>query len=189
MAAPHNAATSDTLAPSAAVPVQWERYVGTWYDVASIPQPFTADCVGARAEYVIGPYERTASNGIAPTVLVRNTCYRADASQSTVDGTAQIVGPGRLYVQFPSQPPYGSANGTARTLGNYWVHAVGPEYGWAVVGAPDRSGAYILARGEALAQVQRWLPDALQVLQCLGYPLQALQQRNLAVYACAERYR
>ncbi len=163
------------LSVQCAVAVDWMRYLGTWYELASLPQAFERGCVGARAHYSL-PYSGAA-------IQVRNTCYRSasDSAQTTdIRGEARVVGRGRLYVDFAQT--YGAQHDADRALGNYWVLALGPGYVWAVVGSPDRSAAFVLARREALACTELWLEDALQALRCAHYDTTALQYRDTALY-------
>jgi apolipoprotein D and lipocalin family protein len=117
-----------------------KKYMGKWYQVASIPQPFAINCERQSAEYSIID---------SSTVKVFNTCYQVDSAgkwivESTITGTAVILDPeypASLYVTFPNVPvPPVPGPGIA----NYLVHYT--DYEYAIVGSPDRSNLYFLYR-------------------------------------------
>lgn len=129
-----------------------ERYVGTWYEVARYPVPFEAGCVGVTAEYA-----KLDDGGLS----VKNTCRNPDGSvRSTIEGRADIVGPGRLKVAFP-QIPFGAAD--------YWVLWVDEGYRTAVVGAPNGRSGWILNREPKIPRDR--LKAAREVLDFNGYDL------------------
>lgn len=122
--------TGDTVAR-----VEVARYVGTWYEIATIPQGFQARCAATTATY-----EPVA----ADRVSVWNRCRldTVDGAPIEIRGTARVVEPAsnaRLEVDF----------GFARAP--YWIVDLGAAppgepYPWAVVSNPDRSALWILAR-------------------------------------------
>jgi apolipoprotein D and lipocalin family protein len=122
------------LATAARVDLQ--RYAGTWYEVARLPNFFQKAGEQAIAEYRLEPDGRVA---------VRNTAVRPDGQKRSIEGHATAV-PGsnhaRLMVRF--QGWAGLAPVSNR--GNYWVIAVDPQYRYAMVGTPDRKYLWILAR-------------------------------------------
>jgi len=133
------------------------RYLGTWYEVARFPVPFEAGCVGVTAEYGL------VDDGV---ISVRNTCRNPDGSvKSVIDGTAQIVGPGRLEVSFPSVP-FGASD--------YWVLWTDEGYRTAVVGAPNGRSGWILNR-EAQIPADR-LAAAREILDFNGYDVTRLME-------------
>ncbi len=146
----------DTAAPiSSAALFDPERYVGTWYEIARFPVPFQQGCVGVTAEYQL-----TGSDSLS----VKNTCRDAAGDVvSVIEGTAEIVGPGRLAVSFPSVPSGAS---------DYWVLWVDEGYRTAVVGAPDGRSGWILNRSPVIPADR--LAAAQSVLAFNGYDLSRL---------------
>jgi apolipoprotein D and lipocalin family protein len=133
------------------------RYLGTWYEVARFPVVFEAGCVGVTAEYGLIDDD---------TISVLNTCRNADGSvKSTILGSADIVGPGRLKVQFPSVPFVRS---------DYWVLWVDEGYRTAVVGAPNGRSGWILNRDPQISPDR--LAAAREILSFNGYDLSRLQE-------------
>jgi len=118
--------------PPRTVPsVDIERYLGTWYEVASFPSWFQRDCVATQATY---------SKRDDGRIGVANACREKtlDGEWKRIEGVAWPVVPGdftRLKVQFfwPLR-------------GDYWVLALDPEYRWALVGHPDRNYLWVLSR-------------------------------------------
>jgi len=97
-------------------------------------------------------------------ISVFNTCRNLDGSvRSTISGTAQVVGPGRLAVTFPSVP-FGAAD--------YWVLWTDEGYRTAVVGAPDGRSGWILNRDPNIPDDR--LKAAREVLDFNGYDLSRL---------------
>lgn len=117
--------------------VDLTRYVGNWYELASIPQWFQKECVwSTTAEYT------ARNNG---KIDVVNTCVKKDGTKKVAIGRAKIVDPetnSKLKVTF------------AKILGKYiysfggayWIIDLEPNYQYAVIGSPDRQYGWILAR-------------------------------------------
>lgn len=131
------------------------KYLGLWYEIARFPVPFERGCAGVTAEY------GQAADG---RITVLNTCRDLDGEVSaTIRGFADIVGPGRLKVSFPTLP-FGAAD--------YWVLWTDDGYRTAVVGAPDGRSGWILNR-EPTIPADR-LQAAREVLDFNGYDLMRL---------------
>lgn len=146
----------DTDTPIASKAVfEPERYVGLWYEVARYPVPFEAGCVGVTAEYGL------REDGL---LSVLNICRNPDgAERSRIEGTAEIVGPGRLKVRFPSVP---------FVAADYWVLWTDDTYRTAVVGAPNGRSGWILNRDPQIPPDR--LNAARAILKFNGYDLSRL---------------
>lgn len=134
------------------------RYLGLWHEVARFPVPFQAGCVGATAEYGL------QADGL---LSVLNTCIAADGATSTISGTAQVVGPGRLVVRFGSLP---------FVAADYWVLWVDEDYRTAVVGTPTGRAGWILNRDPTIPADR--LAAAIEVLDFNGYDTSRLVLAN-----------
>lgn len=131
------------------------RFAGRWVEVASYPLPFQSGCAGATAAYTLTE---------AQDITVLNTCLDATgAPLRTIEGRAEISGPGRLSVRLDGVP-------FAAPLWVLWTDA---DYRVAVLGQPDGRGGWILARETPLR------PDLLraarEVLDFNGYDLTQLR--------------
>jgi apolipoprotein D and lipocalin family protein len=107
------------------------RYSGTWYEIASIPQRFQRGCFATQATYT------PKANGV---VEVFNQCRKGalDGKVSRIRGKAwrpDRKEPGKLRVQFFW--PFSA---------KYWVIDLGENYEYAVVGHPNRGYLWILSR-------------------------------------------
>lgn len=111
------------------------RYLGLWYEIASIPMGFQESCFNTTALYdVIDDV----------TVSVHNECNwgKSDAQPLSIDGTATVTDPGtnaKLLVDFGfNQSPY-------------WIVDLGEAppgepYPWAAVSNDTRDSLWVLAR-------------------------------------------
>ncbi|MDD2699732.1 MAG: lipocalin family protein [Sideroxydans sp.] len=151
-----------TAQPLQTVPeVDLQRYLGKWYEIASIPQFFQRQCVGdAMAEYAQAGAD----------IAVTNSCRTANGERSVAHGQARVVDEesrAKLEVTFVKLFGWLYLLG-----GDYWVIDLAPDYRYAVVGHPDRDYAWILSRQPSLA-----MPDLVGIEQRLrenGYDSCAL---------------
>jgi apolipoprotein D and lipocalin family protein len=118
--------------------VDLDRYYGTWYEIARLPNRFQAMCVSdTQATY------RPDGN----QVTVVNRCRTADGKFEQADGVAKVVAGShgaKLRVSF-FRPFYG----------DYWILDLDPDYRWVLVGEPSRKYAWILARQPRLDDATR----------------------------------
>ena len=111
--------------------VDLERYLGTWYEIATIPQRFQKGCVGVTATYSLRPDGK---------IRVINRCRKEtlDGPLRDIEGKAWVVDKktnAKLQVQFFW--PFSGA---------YWIIELDADYQWAVVGHPNRNYLWILCR-------------------------------------------
>jgi apolipoprotein D and lipocalin family protein len=120
------------LPPVETVPhVELQRYLGTWYDIASFPQRFQRGCTGTTATYSLRP------DG---DIDVDNRCRKGslEGKEARARGRARVVDRAtnaKLKVTFFW--PF---------WGDYWIIDLGPNYEYAVVGHPSRDYLWILSR-------------------------------------------
>jgi apolipoprotein D and lipocalin family protein len=132
------ATISANTTPLRVVPdVDYQRYAGTWYEIARLPNRFEKKCVSSvTANYALRPDGR---------VTVTNRCKQSDGSISEATGVARRVEgqpPSVLQVRFA--PAFLSF--ISKVWGDYQVMELGPQYDYSVVGSPDRKYLWILAR-------------------------------------------
>ena len=135
-----------------------DRYLGTWVEIAAIPQFFQRKCVrDTRATY-------TAAE--PALIRVENVCTRSDGGRELAEGRARRVdvdAPAKLEVTFFE------LFGEYRfwVSGGYWIIALDPNYQWAVVGHPSRRFGWVLARERRLSPVA--LAEVIGRIKSQGY--------------------
>ncbi len=154
---------SDGVALQTVASLDFERYMGRWYEVAKIPNRFQSHCAhGAMADYQLLESGRLA---------VTNSCITAEGERDSAEGVSRIVEPqsrAKLQVSFVS------LFGWPLFWGDYWVLALGPDYEYAVIGTPGRQYGWVLARDTQLSEAQ-W--QAIhRTLQLQGYNPQQFEQ-------------
>lgn len=117
--------------------VDLQRYLGTWYEIASFPQKFQEGCTASMATYSL------RGDG---DIDVLNRCRKGslDGVEASAKGRARVVDQrtnARLKVSF-FRPFWG----------DYWIIDLGPNYDYAVVGHPSRDYLWILSRTPTMAE-------------------------------------
>ena len=146
------------LPPLQTVPkVELQRYLGTWYEVASFPQSFQRGCTATTATYALLP-------GGDIEVVNRCRLNALDGEEKVATGRARVVDKdtnAKLEVSF-FRPFWG----------DYWIIQLDPEYGYAVVGHPGRDYLWILSRTPTLDDAV--YAHIVSELKADGYPLDRL---------------
>jgi apolipoprotein D and lipocalin family protein len=137
--------------------VDLTRYVGTWYEIAAIPQKFQRACVSnVTAEYTIAEKGRIA---------IRNSCDTATGERKVVEGRAKVIDKisnAKLKVTFVKKFGWLFLLG-----GKYWIIDLSSDYSYAVVGHPSRDYAWILSRTPQMDAVS--LEAAYRALMIQGF--------------------
>jgi apolipoprotein D and lipocalin family protein len=111
--------------------VDIQRYLGTWYEIATIPQRFQKDCVRVTAHYSL------RADG---KIEVVNTCRK-----KTLDGKAKSVR-GKAWIVDKTTNAKLKVSFFWPFAGDYWIIDLDEDYQWAVVGHPARTYLWILSR-------------------------------------------
>ena len=122
----------NTRVPEPAKPVDLQRYLGLWYEIARYDARFERNCEAATAEYTARP------DGL---IRVLNTCREGTPSGRfrSAEGKAKIVpGSGNAKLKVSFFGPFFS--------GNYWVLDHSDDYEWSIVGEPSGRYLWILHR-------------------------------------------
>lgn len=130
--------------------VDLSRYMGTWYEIAHLPNWFQKKCVSETTAHYTLKNEH---------VVVLNRCKIRDGSWASASGIAYpVAGSGNAKLRVSFFRPF---------YGDYWVIALDPSYQWVLVGSPQRDYGWILSRTPSLpaSTLQRILHQASQ----LGY--------------------
>ena len=153
------AGTPPADAPRTVAAVDLPRYLGTWYEIARLPNRFQ-DGGGRACEQVTATYTARPDGRIG----VLNRCDDAGRPRVAA-GQAYVVegsGGARLRVSF-FWPFYG----------DYWVVGLDPDYRWAVVGDPDRKYLWILSRRPAMPPAD--YAAAVGIARAQGFAVEALR--------------
>jgi len=139
--------------------VDIERYMGTWYEIAKLPQRFEKGLVGVTATYSLLP------NG---KVRVLNKGYKRDfnGKTKTAEGRAVVVDAktnAKLKVSFFW--PF---------AGDYWILELGKDYEYAVVGEESRKYLWILSRTPQMDDAI--YNDLVRRLQTKGFDVSKLER-------------
>ncbi len=144
--------------PSPVARVELQRYVGTWYEVALIPNWFQRNCVRATTAH----YTLRADGRID----VINRCIDDDGDVDEAAGVARVVDRStnaKLEVSFVA------ILGMRPFWGDYWIIGLDPDYRWAVIGTPSRRYGWILSRTPRLDDTE--MEQARAILREQGYDL------------------
>jgi len=118
--------------------VDLNRYVGTWYEIARLPNWFQKKCSGdVSATYTLQ---------VDGSISVLNSCRGADGQLTQAEGSAKKAtanGPNsKLKVRFApkllSFLPF--------VWGDYWIIDLASDYTYVAVGEPSRKYLWILSR-------------------------------------------
>jgi apolipoprotein D and lipocalin family protein len=127
--------------PSTVDSVELKKYVGTWYEIAKIPNSFQKQCAcNTTATYSIRDDGR---------IDVINRCSKSDGTVDEAKGIARIVDTvtnSKLEVSFVR------LLGIRLFWGDYWIIGLDKDYRYAIVGTPSRKYGWILSRSPALSQ-------------------------------------
>jgi apolipoprotein D and lipocalin family protein len=123
--------TGNPAVPQPAKPVELQRYLGRWYELARYENRFERGCEGVTADYSARP------DG---SIDVVNACDGApDGRRRVSRGRARVVpGSGNAMLKVSFFGPF--------FLGNYWILDRADDYQWAIVGEPSGRFLWILSR-------------------------------------------
>lgn len=117
--------------------VDYEKYAGTWYEIARLPNRFEKKCVGdVTATYAV----RTDGR-----IDVKNRCREKDGIYSEAVGIARRVEgqpPSVLKVRFA--PKF--LSWLPMVWGDYQIIELAQDYSHVIVGTPNREYLWILSR-------------------------------------------
>lgn len=158
-------ANADPMQTLNTVPeVDLNRYVGTWYEIARLPNWFQKECTSeVKATYTL------QEDG---SISVLNSCRGADGKLKQAEGTAKKAienGPeSKLKVRFAprilSFLPF--------VWGDYWIISLASDYSYVAVGEPSRKYLWILSRTPKMDDAL--LQNILDEVRLQGYDLTGL---------------
>ena len=142
------------------------RYQGTWFEVARMPNRFQKSCV----KHAVARYQRLDSGRLS----VKNQCETAKGKQKMAQGIARQPDPnepGKLEVSFFR------VFGLRPIWGEYWVLAIDADYTVAVVGDAKKKYAWVLSRTPTMSEAR--MQEAIGVLDRNGYDTNAIIKRSI----------
>ena len=141
--------------------VDLDRYLGEWYEIASIPNSFQRQCVAD----TVARYRLMAPASEGPLIEVFNRCRDDKGEVESATGRAEVVpGSGNAKLRVSFFRPF---------WGDYWVLALDPDYRWVLVGEPSRRYGWLLARTPQLSAADQ--AQAMARAQALGYAVSAFK--------------
>jgi apolipoprotein D and lipocalin family protein len=158
--------------PVTVVPdVDLNRYMGTWYEIARLPNSFQGKCVSD----VTATYSLLEDGDI----LVVNRCRKADGEFSEAKGKARRASKdgsnSKLEVRFaPSWLSF-----LPFVWGDYWIMVLAPDYSYVAIGGPDRKYLWVLARAPSMDEAT--LQGVLEQVRQNGYDLTGLMRTKNTV--------
>ncbi len=139
-----NADIPDSKSLTTVSQVDLTQYVGLWYEIAKLPNPFQRKCIrNTTAEYHL------KANG---KIRVINRCETTNGDTISINGVAKVADKesnAKLKVSFVN------ILGINLFWGNYWIIGLGDHYQYALVGEPARKYGWVLSRTPRLT-VSDW---------------------------------
>lgn len=144
--------------PSTMKQVSLKKYMGTWYEIASLPAPFQKHCYCTKAQYQLE----------GDHVKVTNSCRKGSATSDwdVAHATGKVYpnsGNSRLSITFFW--PFSA---------DYYILYVSKDYQTAVVGTPNRKYLWILSRTKTISTVE--FKRLLAIATSKGYDLTELHK-------------
>lgn len=115
--------------------VDLQKYLGTWYEIATIPAWFEKDCTAVTATYSLRPDGK---------IKVVNQCRK-----KTLDGPLNKI-EGRAWIADGKDASKLKVSFFLWFAGDYWIIELDHDYRYAVVGSPNRKFLWILSRAPSM---------------------------------------
>lgn len=150
--------TAQAAAPAPKKPIQFDRMMGRWYEVARTANDRQRGCHGSYADWTRGGDGK---------VTVVNHCRKGSPTgpDSVFRSTARLIDAGKAKITMSFF--------LGAVSQEYWILDHADDYGWTIMGTPGGNYIWIFSRSTTLAPAQR---DALvRRAKALGYPTSRLQ--------------
>lgn len=139
--------------------VDLNRYCGTWYEIARLPNRFQRQCAcSTSAEYSLLPNGR---------IRVVNRCRKADGTVAVAEGVARRDDPNGSSAMLKVRFAPSWLGWIPFVWGTYWIIDLSPDYSYAVVGEPSRKYLWILSRTREMESSA--YDQILSRLRTMGY--------------------
>jgi len=159
------AAEQDKAPLKAIAQLDFQRYLGRWYEIAKFPNRFQRQCVwGTSADYSLLP------NG---HIRVLNQCRNSAGNWEHAIGVAKpIEGPPTAKLKVRFAPEWLSF--IPFVWGDYWVVDLDEKYELVAVSEPQREFLWILSRTPAVSDAA--YTELLGRLAAMGLDIQKLEK-------------
>jgi apolipoprotein D and lipocalin family protein len=144
------AAQATPLAPEPRKPIDPNRYLGRWYEIARVPNALQDRCEGATSDW---------SRGHGDQYDVVQTCHIDSPSGPTKiwRGAGKLIAPSKIRIGF-----FGGF-----VHQDYWVIDRSDDYSWSIMGTPNPRYVWIFSRRAVLSPAQK--ADLVARAHALGY--------------------
>lgn len=163
-----NRVGKDEKPPEVVASVDFERYAGTWYEIARLPNRFQKRCAGD----VTATYTLREGGGLK----VLNQCREKDGELKKAEGRARLADRDGLSSKLKVRFAPSWLSWLPFVWGDYWVLELAPDYSRAVVGSPDRDYLWILAREPRLDDAV--YDDLVRRAAAKGYDVSRLERTS-----------
>lgn len=136
---------SDAHSVTAIPSLDLDRYLGKWYEICRLPLKWEDEA----ATDITAQYSLESSGAIR----VDNRCFNAEGEPTQAVGVATPVNAGRSQLTVSFLPE--GLRWVPFTKGDYWVLKLDPDYRLSLVGTPDRSHLWLLARDPHVAEADK----------------------------------
>lgn len=126
--------SSNNYPPLETVPnVDVNKYIGKWYEIASLPFSYQEGCTCTTAEYEI------LKDGV---LKVTNSCLKEGEVDQAIGKAFVVEGTNNTKLEVQFFWPF---------KGDYWIIDLADDYSYAVVGVPSRKYCWILSRTKSMS--------------------------------------
>lgn len=139
-----------SVTPEPRKPIDPERFLGRWYEIARVPNKLQDNCQGATSDW-----SKTKDG----QYNVVQTCRIGSPGGPTKSwrGSGQMIAAAKMRISF-----FGGL-----VHKDYWVLDRGDDYSWAINGMPDPKYLWIMSRRPVLTDAQK--AALLAHAKALGY--------------------
>lgn len=126
--------------------VDLDRFDGRWFEIARNPNDVQKDCRRAQIDF-------TAQSRADHYGLLVTCTRRADGGVETLRANARVTDTAtnaKFRFTLTGLLSFGGLAGQ-----NYWVWDHAPDYSWAIMGLPDKSGWWIWSRSQSPSEATR----------------------------------
>ncbi len=143
--------------PRAVTSVDLGKFVGTYHEIARIPQAKDVCAADVTSQFAV------RSDG---TLDIVDTCRKADGTRHELRRVARVAGgQGNAMWRVRGGPAWQSP--LRRAWREFWILAVGPEYGYTLIGDPAGQTVRILSRLPSMPPLA--YRQALEIVKSNGY--------------------